>query len=125
MLPYYTPESSQQRKTRLIYEKASRSAANWEQSKRSYPKRISGQQNLERVKAQLIREQEDRSRERIDFYNRLSLSPDQTPPIIARIVLSSLGTCLGFFIIFLCVFVIAHLVATVATQYLGSAVPKR
>jgi hypothetical protein len=118
------PESSQQRKTRLIYEKAARSAASWEQSKRSYPKRISGQQNLERVKAQLIRKQENRLRERIHFYNRLSLSPDQTPPI-ARIVLSSLGTCLGFFIIFLCVFVIAHLVATVVTQYLGSAVPQR
>jgi hypothetical protein len=118
------PESSQQRKTWLIYEKAARSAANWERSKRSYPKRISGQQNLERVKVQLIREQENRLRERIDFYNRLSLSPDQTPPI-ARIVLSSLGTCLGFFIIFLCVFVIAHLVATVVTQYLGSVVLKR
>jgi hypothetical protein len=73
------PESSQQRKTRLIYEKAARSSALWNQSKRSHPKRISSQQKLERVKSQLIKEQENRLRERIDFYNRLS--PDQTPPI--------------------------------------------
>ena len=115
-------ESSQQRKTRLIYEKAARAAARWDQSKRSYPRRISGQQKLERLKSQLIEEQNNRLRERIDFYDRLSL--DRTPPI-TRIILSSLGTCLGFFIIFLCVFVLAHLVATVVTQYLGSVVPKR
>jgi hypothetical protein len=41
------PESSQQRKTRLIYEKAARTAARWNQSKRSHPKRISSQQKLE------------------------------------------------------------------------------
>jgi hypothetical protein len=116
-------ESSQQRKTRLIYEKAARSAARWDQSKRSHPRRISGQQKLERVKAQLIEEQNSRLREqRVDFYNRLS--PDRTPPI-TRIILSSVSFCLGFIVIFLCVLGIAHLVATIITQYLGSVVPKR
>jgi hypothetical protein len=115
-------ESSQQRKTWLIYEKAARSAARWDQSKRSHPRRISGQQKLKRVKAQLIEEQKNRLREHINFYNRLS--PDRTPPI-TRIILSSLSTCLGFFVIFLCVIGIAHLVATIVTQYLGSALPKR
>jgi hypothetical protein len=57
------PESPHQRRTRLIYEKAARSAARWEQSKLSHPRRISDQQRLDRVKAQLLREQEDRSRD--------------------------------------------------------------
>jgi hypothetical protein len=82
-------ESSQQRKTRLIYEKAARSAARWDQSKRSHSRRISGQQKLERVKAQIIEEQKNRLRERIDFYNRLS--PGRTPPI-TRIISSSIST---------------------------------
>ena len=72
-------ESSQQRKTRLIYEKAARAAARWDQSKRSHPRHISGQQKLERLKRQLIEEQNNRLRERIDFYDQLSL--DRTPPI--------------------------------------------
>jgi hypothetical protein len=115
-------EFSQQRKTRLIYEKAAQSAARWDQSERSHPRRISGQQKLERVKAQLIEEQNNRLRERIDFYNQLS--PDRTPPI-TRFILSFLSTCIGIFVIFLCVLGVAHLVATIVTQYLGSVVPKR
>ena len=65
-------ETSHQRKTRLIYEKAAQSAARWEQNKRTHPRRISEQQKLDRVKARLIDELEALSLERVEFYNSLS-----------------------------------------------------
>ena len=54
-------ETPHQRKTRLIYEKAAQSAVRWEENKRLYPRRISEQQKLDRVKARQIEELETRS----------------------------------------------------------------
>ena len=64
-------ETPQQRKTRLIYEKAAKSAARWEENKRLYPRRISEQQKLDRVKARQIEELENLKRGYVSKANRL------------------------------------------------------
>jgi hypothetical protein len=93
-------ETPLQRRTRLIYEKAARSAARWEENKRRYPKRISEQQKLDRVKAKQIEKLEARSLERVEFYNRLS---QRQIPIIVSTATTFCYTFCGFFFIFLSV----------------------
>ena len=93
-------ENPLQRKTRLIYEKAARSAARWEENKRRYPKRISEQQKLDRVKAKQIEKLEARSLERVEFYNRLYQW--RIPTVIHTATTFCYIFC-GFFFIFLSV----------------------
>ena len=93
-------ETPQQRKTRLIYEKAAKSAARWEENKRLYPRRISEQQKLDRVKARQIKELETRSLERVEFY----YSPARKRILTVIRAATTFGhTFCGFFFIFLSV----------------------
>ena len=89
-------ETPLQRKTRLIYEKAAQSAVRWEENKRLYPKRISEQQKLDRVKARQIEELEIRSLERVEFYN--SLAQRRIPTVIRTATTFCYTFCVFFFI---------------------------
>jgi hypothetical protein len=91
-------ETSHQRKTRLIYEKAAQSAARWEQNKRTHPRQISEQQKFDRVKARQIEKFEARSLERIEFYNSQA---QRQVPVVIRTATTFCYTFCGFFLIFL------------------------
>jgi len=93
-------ETTPQQKTKLIYEKAARSAARWEENKRRHPKRISQQQKLDRVKANQIKQLEARSRERVEFYDRLS---QRRIPTAIRTATTFCHTFCGFLFVFLSV----------------------